>query len=548
VQLYSLRSSRNWGIGDFRDLMALVVAASRRGIDVIGLNPLHALFPARPTLCSPYSPASRQFLNTLYIAPESIPEYDQCDLARAIVAGKNFQATLERLRESKLVDYEAVSRCKDEILRLLFAEFEKDPFSERQSKFDVYSRKLGQALENLAIYYAIDHEQCTAGRRGGWRNWDAAYQDPDSAAVAEFAESHDGDIRYYKYLQWITSQQLAAVESAAKSAGMTIGCYRDLAVGVDGAGPDTWMDQALYVSGVNIGAPPDALAADGQDWCMPPMNPRVMHERAYQPFIDLLRANMVEGGALRMDHVMALQRMWWVPDGLRASDGVYVKNYLNDLMAIVALESQRCRCLVIGEDLGTVPQEIRQSMRDIGMYSYKVMVFELDETGRCRKPGDYPTRSVVTVTTHDMPPIAGVWSESDIKARQRIGFLAEGKPASNVINVRRTEKRRILEALQRECPRKEQGVQHDDVMNSLRPEILDAIQMYAARSSASLMLVRAEEWLGEEEPFNLPGTDQEYPNWRRKLDVDLVSFLDEPQCMQWCTQITSARHRDDSTQ
>jgi 4-alpha-glucanotransferase len=255
---------------------------------------------------------------------------------------------------------------------------------------------------------------------------------------------------------------------------------------------------------------------------------------------------MVEGGALRMDHVMALQRMWWVPEGLQASDGAYVKNHLNDLMAIVALESQRCHCLVVGEDLGTVPPEIRQSMRDIGMYSYKVIVFELDETGHCRKPDDYPTRSVVTLTTHDMPPIAGVWSGSDIKARQRIGLLADGKPAENAINVRRTEKERLVAALQRERLLEVQDVHHDEVMNRLRPKMMDAIQMYAARSSASLMLVRAEEWLGEEEPFNLPGTDQEYPNWRRKLDIDLVSFLNDPKCMQWCAQITGTRNRNES--
>jgi 4-alpha-glucanotransferase len=346
------------------------------------------------------------------------------------------------------------------------------------------------------------------------------------------------------YSQWIASQQLAAVEETAMHSGMRIGLYRDLAVGANGGGADTWMDQALYIDGMNMGAPPDALGPQGQDWCLPPMSPDNLRSRAYQPFVDLLRANMPEDGALRIDHVMALDRLWWVPEGSPSTDGVYVNYRLDELMGIVALESQRRRCLVIGEDLGTVPETVRNAMHEAGMYSYRVLVYEQDSAGRCRTPEDYPRRSVVTITTHDLPPLAGIWSESDIRARQSLGQFHDKKALSEVIENRSIEKARILDALYQHGLLESSASGKKRRMVTLTSDVMDAIQMYVARSAASLMIVRPEDWLGMEDQFNLPGTDREYPNWQGKLTSDLTDLLADKHYETLCERIALERRRD----
>jgi 4-alpha-glucanotransferase len=544
IQLYSLQSARNWGIGDFRDLQDLIGVAAQRGIDVIGLSPLHALFPARPELHSPYSPASRRFLSTLYIAPELVPEFEQSTAARTLLAEEEFRDDLERLRSCDLVDYEGVGRCKDKVLRLLFAEFEKDPQSARQKYFSIYIKNIGQSIENIAIYYAIDREQSAAGKSEGWRSWPQEYRNPGSRVVQEFKQERKDEIRYHMYSQWIASQQLAAVEETARLSGMRIGLYRDLAVGANGGGADTWMDQALYVDGMNMGAPPDALAPHGQDWCLPPMSPDNLRSRAYQPFVELLRENMPEDGALRIDHVMALDRLWWVPEGLPATDGSYVNYCLDDLMGIVALESQRRRCLVIGEDLGTVPETVRTAMHEAGMYSYRVLVYEQDSAGRCRRPEDYPRRSVVTITTHDLPPLAGIWNESDIRARRSLGQFHDEQSLSEAIANRSIEKARILQALCQQGLLDTSASEKEQRMVTLTSEVLDAIQIYVARSAASLMIVRPEDWLGMEDQFNLPGTDREYPNWQRKLTGDLADLLAGKNYEDVCDRLRVERRRE----
>jgi 4-alpha-glucanotransferase len=544
VQLYGLRSARNWGIGDFRDLEDLVGVAALRGIDMIGLNPLHALFPSRPDLRSPYSPSSRRFLNVLYIAPESVAEMSQCSSAQTLLASPEFQDELSRLRSCDLVDYAGVGRCKNTILRLLFSEFEKNPLSERQKTFAIYIKKNSQYVEKTAIYYAIDEVRVADGESGGWRSWPRKYQEPDGPAVGAFKKSHEDEIRYYMYLQWLASQQIAAVEEAARKSGMRVGLYRDLAVGVDGGGADTWVDQELYLDGVTIGAPPDAIASEGQDWRLPPMKPDTLLQRAYQPFVDLLRENMPEGGAVRIDHVMALERLWWIPEGLHSADGTYVNYCLDDLVGIVALESQRRRCLVIGEDLGTVPATVRKAMDDTGMYSYRVLVYEQDSSGHCRRPEDYPRRSVVTITTHDLPPIAGFWCESDIHARQNLGYFSNRKSLDVAIRDRCNEKKCILEALDRLRLLEPCVSEHEQLMQTLAPAVLVAIQIFVARSNASLMIVRPEDWLGEEAPFNLPGTDREYPNWQRKLPIDLAVLLAASEYTQLCDRLAIERRRE----
>ncbi len=447
LQLYSLRSSRNWGIGDFTDLADLARQAAGLGADVIGLNPLHALFPSDPDHCSPYGPASRQFLNPIYIDPVAVPEYARCDAARLHVESGGFPKRLRTMRAASHVDYAGVSAAKDEVLRMLFRTLEENGEPDRRNAFELFLDSAGSELKKLCIFYALQEYFSKSGRAGGWQGWPAAYQDPESGTVAAFAADHRESVRYHAYLQWIAQAQLSAAEEAAAEAGMEIGLYRDLAVGVSGGGADTWADPGLFASDASVGAPPDALALQGQDWGIPPMRPDVLRERGYRPFIELLRANMGHGGALRIDHVMVLYRLWWVPRDCTSAEGTYVYYDLDALMGILALESQRHHCLVIGEDLGTVPEAIRHAMPDYGVYSYRVFFFEEDPDGMPRRPENYPEKALVTVSTHDLPPLASYWAATDVELRTRLSLYPDEELRRSTLAERVDQLRRILKML-----------------------------------------------------------------------------------------------------
>jgi 4-alpha-glucanotransferase len=539
LQLYSVRSRRNWGIGDFTDLRHVASAAADMGADLLGLNPLHALFPSDPKLNSPYSPASREFLNTLYIDPEAIPEFGDCEAATALVASAAFQARLAELRRPDYVDYPGVWAAKDEVLRLLFRHFEAHASQSRASDFDEFINRHGQAIENLATFYAIQAHFTESGRPGGWQAWPPAYQSPDSDAVAAFRRSHRRAIRYQMFLQWIASQQLAAAEQMARDAGMAVGLYRDLAVGIDGGGANAWADRQLYTVGASIGAPPDPLALTGQDWGIPPMRPDVLRDRGYQPFIDLLRANMGRGGALRIDHVMVLYRLWWVPAGRPSSEGAYVYYDLHDLMGILALESQRHRCLVIGEDLGVVPPAIREAMPDFGVFSYRVFYFEWEADGRAMDPASYPRHALVTVTTHDLPSLVSFWHGTDITLREQLKLYPDDSLREAVAHGRVRERRAILEALHRQGLLPEGAAENPE--SGMDEALSGAIQAYLARSQAAVMMVQPEDWLHMDAPVNVPGTSDEHPNWQRKLDQDLEDWLDRPEIRALARRIGAER-------
>jgi (1->4)-alpha-D-glucan 1-alpha-D-glucosylmutase len=543
VQLYTLRSERNWGIGDFTDLAGFIDGVAALGADLVGLNPLHALFPADPHLSSPYSPASRNFLNVLYIDPEAVPEFADCAEARRLVATPEFQAHLERLRGAEFVDYPGVAACKLEVLRHLFENFRIQASTRRLLGFDKFVKNGGEELEKLALFYALQAHFAAQGNVGGWPAWPEAYRAPNNPAVTAFRDAEPEAVEFHMWLQWVAAEQLAAAESRARAAGMSVGLYRDLAVGVNGGGAEAWADAALYTHGATVGAPPDPLALQGQDWGIPPMRPDELRERAYEPFIRLLRANMGRGGALRIDHVMVLFRLWWVPRGKTSAEGAYVYYRLNELMAIVALESQRHHCLVIGEDLGTVPPQIRQAMPAHGLYSYRVFFFEKGADGRFRRPRDYPPHALVTVATHDLPPLASWWAGTDIDLRASLGLYPDTALA-NAARVERAEDRlRILEALEDTglLPPGARGP--DGAPGPLTRALAAAIQLYLAQSPAALMVVQPEDWLHMDSPVNVPGTSDEYPNWGRKLTEDWQALLARPDVLELARKIRTVRGR-----
>ena len=528
VQLYSVRSQRNWGLGDFTDLRAVVDLCADVEADLVGVNPLNALFPHNPQHASPYSPASRLFLNVLYLDVEAVPEFDECEDARHAVQGQDFQAALRALRADDLVDYAAVATRKLWVLELLYRQFRDahlSALSERGRAFQDYRDAQGSTLYLFALCETLqEHFHAEDPSVWGWPVWPEAYRNPDSPAVAAFAAENPQRIEFFEYLQWLADRQLAAVGQRSLERGLSVGIYADLAVGADGGGAEVWANQDLYALGARIGAPPDDFNLKGQDWGLPPLIPKRLTETAYAPFIATLRRNMRHAGALRIDHVMALMRLFWVPPGRPPSEGAYVAYPFQDLLGILALESQRNRCLVIGEDLGTVPQVVRDAMASMGVLAYGVFYFAKDAEGAYRRPGAFSPQALVAVSTHDLPPLRGYWEGTDLERRAQLGLFPTEKLRKQQIVARSEDRARLLLALERENLLPE-GVSADPFSAPQVSEaLMVAIHAYLARSAAAVMMVQPEDIFGQSEQVNLPGTTVEHPNWRRKLALNVEEW------------------------
>ena len=532
AQLYGVRSGRNWGIGDFTDLRGLIEWAAEAGADLVGVNPLHALFPHNPRHASPYSPSSREFLNTLYLDIEAVPEFAESAGTRVIVETPDFQARLDALRAAELVDYASVAKIKSMILERLYRHFRKyhlDATTPRAEDFRAYQRQGGLDLSRFALYQALQEHLFAADPNcWGWPVWPETYRDPTSDSVASFANEHPDRVEYYQYLQWLTVAQLEAAGTLANQRGMRIGLYQDLAVGVDLGGADTWSNRELYAIGARIGCPPDDFSLMGQDWGLPPWIPERLHEQAYAPFIAMLRANMRGAGALRLDHVMGLMRLYWAPPGEDARSGAYLNYPLQDLLGILALESARNRCLIVGEDLGTVPDAVRGALHDLGVLSYRLFYFERnygqENHGAFKPPHDYPAQALVAGSTHDLPTLAGFWRGADIELRSTLGLYPNEDQHARQIEERAQDKVRLFAALANE------GLLPADLppdpaeVPEMTPSLLRAIHRYLARTPSKLVMLQAEDLLGQMEQTNLPGTVEQHPNWQRKLRLDIEAW------------------------
>ncbi len=519
VQLYTVRSRRNWGIGDFGDLKALIHWLAPRGAGFIGLNPLHALAPADPDRASPYSASSRHFLNVLYVSVPDVPEFHDCAAARART--DELAARLEDLRAAALVDYRGVAGVKLEILELLYRDFCDRHLArgtERASAFRGFAAAGGRMLQMHARFDALDaHFRATLGAMSGWLSWPEEFRDPEGPAARRFAEENAQRIEYYSYLQWLAHEQLAGAQALARELGMPIGVYGDYAVGTHPSGSETWVDQTGYRLGAEIGAPPDPLALKGQGWGLPPPDPVILESRHLESFISLIRNNMRCYGALRLDHVMSLFRLWWVPAGRSPVEGAYVHYPLHQLLTALALESARSTCAVVGEDLGVVPDEMRRAMPEFGLYHYKVLLFEKDQD-RFRRPSEYVRDALATVTTHDMPTLRSFWEGRDIDLRSALRLYPTPELEQDVRAARARDREALLGALE------DEGLLPSAPGSPGEPftlELAHALHLYLARSSAALAAVQIEDLLGMTEPVNVPGTHHEYPNWQRKLNGDL---------------------------
>ncbi|AMN48242.1 hypothetical protein ACG33_14275 [Steroidobacter denitrificans] len=526
VQLYSLRSADNWGIGDLHDLRELVRMAAPLGCGVIGLNPLHALAPAEPKRSSPYSPSSRQFLNVLYIAVADVPDFVQCEAAQRRVRADDFQTALHRSRMADNVDYAQVASLKLEILRLLYMSFRERHLqrgSERAESFRQFVAARGEPLRLHAIYDALDaHLRRRDPQCRGWPHWPMEYQDPASPAVDRFAREYSQDVEYFMYLQWLVAEQLQAAQDTALKLGMKIGLYGDVAVGADRTGSEVWSNRRLYLQHASVGAPPDALALKGQNWGIPPQDPAELRNQCYQPFIELVRNNMRHVAALRLDHVMSLYRLWWVPSGLTSSEGTYVHYPLDALMAILALESRRNRCVVIGEDLGTVPADVIVAMDEYGVHHYKVLLFEQTSQGEFRLPSQYAANALAAVTTHDLPTLCGWWEEHDLRLRERLDLYPSSQIKAHAHEVRTGERRALMRALVAT------GLwywQEDQPLPIYSAALARAVHAFLGMSASAIALIQIEDLIGMIDPVNVPGTDIEHPNWQRKVPLDTCAIL-----------------------
>ncbi len=533
LQLYGVRSQRNWGIGDFTDLRMMVELASEAGMDIIGLNPLHALFPGNPAHASPYSPSSRLFLNILYLDLEAVEDFTECDEARSMVEDERFQARLRALRSEELVDYSQVMEAKQTILDCLYRHFRERHLkgnSERGQQFREFQWNGLESLRRYALFEALQahFQKQDASTIGGWPVWPEAYRDPAAQAVAAFTQDHLEQIEYYEYQQWLAHLQLDAVKKTSLALGLGVGLYGDLAVGVNRGGAEVWANQDDYALSASIGTPSDESNLNGQDWELPPWIPERLRAAAYAPFVQMLRANMRHVGALRIDHVMGLMRLFWIPQDDVAVAGTYVNYPFDDLLGILMLESQRNCCLVIGEDLGSVPDHLRERLQDVGILCYRVLFFSRDEQGGFIPPADYPVQSLVTVTTHDLPTLYGFWHGQDIDTRTMLGLFPGENMQQEQVMARVHDRAALLMALEREGLLEEGGNLHPGGNPDMSPELVGAVHRFLARTPAQVMMIWLEDVFGQMDQVNLPGSTRDaYPNWRRRLTINLEEWRDD---------------------
>jgi len=492
VQLYSVRSARNWGIGDFTDLEGLIALAAGLGAGGVGLNPLHALFDDRPGDCSPYSPNSRLFLNPLYVDVEKLP-------------GVSPPAGADRLRQGDLVEYPAVAKWKWQALRAAYAKFTDNPAAANRADFEKFRAERGSLLARFACFESLRHKF-----NKPWWEWPEPWRQPDDNRLAGLRESADGaEIEFIEFVQWVADRQLRDCRDLAAKLGMKVGLYLDVAVGVQSDGFDAWNEQAAISRHLAVGAPPDPLNTAGQNWGLAGFNAAGLVMTSFEPFRDMLRASMRYAGAIRLDHVLGLKRLYLVPHGFAPNNGVYVQMPFEALLAATAQESVAHRCVVIGEDLGTVPEGFREQMADWGIWSYLVMMFERNDRGAFFGLEHYRANALVTLNTHDLSTYAGWRSFGDLKLKRSLGIdPGESDDA----------RWQALTALS----------------DTLRDNGIDGHGLYAvtgflARTQSRLLAISLEDILGLLDQPNIPGTVDEHPNWRRRLPVaigDIAAAID----------------------
>ena len=505
TQLYSVRSGGSWGVGDLTDLADLAVwAGSRHGADYVLVNPLHAAAPTAPMEPSPYLPTSRRFVNPLYLRVEAVDEFAEMSGRGRI--RKLHRAVAARAAESDVIDRDRTWAAKRAALALVYRVRRS---AGRELAFAAYKQREGSALDDFATWCAL------AEKYGGdWRQWPEKLQSPDNAEVAHFAETHSSAVDFHRWMQWQLDEQLANAQAQAVRTGMALGIMADLAVGVHPTGADSWALQNVLALGVTAGAPPDEFNQLGQDWSQPPWRPDQLEELGYQPFRTLIQAVLRHAGGVRIDHIIGLFRLWWIPEGAPPTEGTYVRYDHDAMIGIVALEAHRAGAVVVGEDLGTVEPWARDYLRERGLLGTSILWFEVDTASRGPLPAErWRELCLSSVTTHDLPPTPGYLACEHVLLRHELGLLT--RPASEELDDHRAEQQAWVAELRRvglldTDTDAEAGVIDDD-------ELVLALHRYLGRTSSRLLALALTDAVGERRTQNQPGTTDEYPNWRVPL-------------------------------
>jgi len=480
VQLYALRSDASWGIGDLADLRRLARwSRDGAGAGMLLVSPLHAVAPLLPQQPSPYFPSSRRFHNPLYLRVEEAPGAAEADLDLHALATAG-----RALNAARRIDRDAVYRLKREALELLWRRFRDD------GAFARYRAEQGVGLEQFATFQALAERQ-----GGGWHAWPEPLRRPDGAAVARFAREQAERVGFHAWLQWLLDQQLAR-------AGAELPLLQDLPIGVDPDGADAWAWQDVLALDASVGAPPDFYNRQGQDWGLPPFVPHALRAAGYEPFIQSIRATLRHAGGLRIDHVMGLFRLFWIPRGMGPPRGTYVRYPSEELLAILALESQRAGAFVVGEDLGTVEEGVRERLAALAILSYRLLWFEADP------PAAFPRQALAAITTHDLPTIAGLWSGADLRHLRAIGL----EPNEEGLRAMR-QRLATLAGLADDAP---------------IAEVIARSHRLLAQAPSMLVSATLEDALAVEERPNMPGTSREWPNWSLALPRPLEQIEADP--------------------
>ena len=490
VQLYAVRSRRNWGYGDFTDLSHLVAAAAGRGASAIGLNPLHALFVDRAEDASPYAPNSRLYLNPLYIDVEAVEEFPGA-------AAAGLETELADLRARDIIDYAGVARVKLAALRLAHERFRASASEARRADFLAFREEEGDTLLRFACFEALRRHYAPKP----WPQWPAPWHHPERGDLQAFRAANDESCEFHEFIQWLADRQLRACQELAREYGMPIGLYMDLAVGIEPSGADAWIQQGAVLADVSVGAPPDEFNPFGQDWGLAPFNPQALPADDFAAMRRLMAAIMRHCGAVRLDHVLGLKRLFMIPHGMGGADGTYVRMPFEPLLRVISEESHRFRTIVIGEDLGTVPEHFRDTLAQWGLWGCKVMLFERAHDGSFKPPESYSAEALATFNTHDMPSFRGWMEGHDLRVKRAIGF-DPGESDEQRAHTRE----QLRAALSQWAP----GYAPDDIA---------AVAGFLGATPSRLVVIALDDILDVREQINIPGTVTQHPNWRRRLPV-----------------------------
>ena len=530
VNLYALRSARNWGVGDFRDLREVCTSVAGLGGSFVGVNPLHAIPNTNPYGLSPYSPISRLFRNVIYLDVEAVTDVAESAAARSAMQAVSFRAALKELRDAASVDYEKAAVVKMEILRYAFDHFHEKHYMQdtaRGRDFRAYLAGEGEALGSFSLYLALREHFVRTEHVYAWQEWPEAYHDLKHEAVRQYRDDHEKEILFHCYVQWLIDRRLAELQTLCRSSGMRVGLYHDLAIGAIGGGSDIWVYQDV-AGGADVGAPPDDFNPNGQNWGFPTLIPEMLKQTGYELFIRTLRKNMRHGGALRIDHALGLFRLYWIPSGMSPKQGGYVLQPSLDLLRIIALESRRNRTIVIAEDLGTIDEQFRNMLQQFGMLSYRLFYFERNYPDVSFKlPGQYVSTALCAVTTHDLPTLYGYWEGYDIEVKSRLGIYPDDHAREQDRAARQRDRGLILAALKTENLLPDDVPDDPALVPRMTPRLCSAIYRYLAKTPCRMVLVSLDDVIGTMDQQNLPGTVDQHPNWVQKTPLTVEAIISD---------------------